>query len=142
MLSAHVQPDLSAMPADPLRLDQVFGNLFDNALKYTPLGGSITIDVRTERDSFLVTVQDTGGGIPPADLPHIFERFYRADKARARDQGGTGLGLSIVKHIVQSHGGAVRAESVHGKGTKILLTFPAAPARLAEIATPLTVDSV
>lgn len=124
-LSLNVQASLPDLPADPLRLEQVLSNLLDNALKYTPRGGQIFIRVAREEEYFLVSVEDTGSGIPPADLPHIFERFYRADKARAREQGGTGLGLSIVKHIVQSHGGTVRAESTHAKGTKIILTFPA-----------------
>jgi two-component system phosphate regulon sensor histidine kinase PhoR len=75
-------------------------------------------------DQMEIRVEDNGIGIPPGDLPHIFERFYRADKARSRDQGGTGLGLSIVKHIVQTHGGAVRAESTYGKGTTIMLRLP------------------
>jgi len=76
-------------------------------------------------------VEDTGVGIPPADLPHIFERFYRADKARSRERGGTGLGLSIVKHIVQSHGGSVSAQSKYGSGTAIILTWPPAAAEAA-----------
>jgi two-component system phosphate regulon sensor histidine kinase PhoR len=138
-LTATVQPSLPDMPADPLRLDQVFSNLLDNALKYTPSGGRITIDVQKEGENFNVAIQDTGAGIPPADVAHIFERFYRADKARTREQGGTGLGLSIVKHIVQSHGGTVRAESVHGKGTTVILTFPAAPAD-SESASAAVVD--
>jgi two-component system phosphate regulon sensor histidine kinase PhoR len=123
-LSLHVADALPELPADPLRLEQVFSNLLDNALKYTPRGGKISIRVQQEDGNVSISIEDTGAGIPPADLPHIFERFYRADKARAREQGGTGLGLSIVKHIVQSHGGTVRAESTHTKGTKITLTFP------------------
>lgn len=123
-LVLELQEDLPTMPADPLRLEQVLSNLLDNALKYTPRGGEIRLRVEKPERDFLLTVEDTGAGIPPTDLPHIFERFYRADKARAREQGGTGLGLSIVKHIVQSHGGTVRAESIHAKGTKIILTFP------------------
>src|SRR5690606_2266477 len=96
-------------------------------LKYTPAGGQVAISIRKSGASFEVAIEDTGAGIPRTDLPHIFERFYRADKARTREQGGTGLGLSIVKHIVQSHGGSVRAESVQGRGTTIILTFPETP---------------
>ncbi len=72
-------------------------------------------------------MSDTGIGIPPADLPHVFERFYRVDRARTREGGGTGLGLAIVKHIVQLHGGSVDAESVYGKGTTIIVRLPAPP---------------
>jgi two-component system phosphate regulon sensor histidine kinase PhoR len=135
-LVSDVQPGLDDMLADPLRLEQVFSNLLDNALKYTPVNGQITISVRYEGESFLVAIRDSGAGIPPTDLPHIFERFYRADKARTRDQGGTGLGLSIVKHIMQSHGGSVRAESTYGSGTSIVLTFPASPVTGATPAAP------
>ncbi len=135
-LVADVAPGLAWMPADPLRLEQVFSNLLDNALKYTLDGGLITIRVKREGENFQVAIQDTGAGIPPSDLPHIFERFYRADKSRTREQGGTGLGLSIVKHIVQSHGGTVRAESVHGKGSTIILCFPAVPAPAGSLVKP------
>jgi two-component system phosphate regulon sensor histidine kinase PhoR len=117
---------LPPLNADPLRLEQVICNLLENALKYTASGGSITLGAEVDAQSYLVRVDDTGTGILPQDLPHIFERFYRADKARTRDQGGTGLGLSIVKHIVQCHGGSVTASSVYGQGTSIVLRFPLA----------------
>jgi two-component system phosphate regulon sensor histidine kinase PhoR len=103
--------------ADRSRLEQVLVNLLDNAIKYTPEGGRITISARGEGEMVRVTVSDTGVGIPPKDLPRIFERFYRVDAARSREQGGTGLGLSIVKHIVQLHGGTVAVESVPEKGS-------------------------
>lgn len=119
--------DLPTLQADPMRLEQVLNNLLENAIKYSPAGGRITIRAARDGDAVEVRVEDTGVGIPPADLPHIFERFYRADKARSRDLGGTGLGLSIVKHIVQSHGGSVHAESTYGKGTSIRIRLPIAP---------------
>lgn len=122
-------PDLPLVCADGFRLEQVFNNLLENALKYTPAGGSVII--RAERVSMAdgttqleLRVADTGSGIPAPALPHIFERFYRADKARSRSLGGTGLGLSIVKHIMQSHGGSVRAESTVGAGSVFILLLP------------------
>lgn len=123
-LEIDLPTDLSPWPADPLRLEQVFTNLLENAAKYTEAGGTIAIRGVVEREILEIRVEDTGIGIPPNDLPHIFERFYRADKARTRNQGGTGLGLAIVKHIVQSHGGVVRAESTYGKGTAIIFRLP------------------
>jgi two-component system phosphate regulon sensor histidine kinase PhoR len=125
-LTIDVPRDLPAVPADARRLEQVFNNLLENATKYTEGGGTIAIKAERAGDEVEVRVEDSGIGIPPADLPHIFERFYRADKARTRMLGGTGLGLSIVKHIVQSHGGSVRAESTYEKGTAIILRLPVA----------------
>ena len=110
--------------ADPHRLRQVLDNLLDNAVKYTPVNGAIGLRARPAGDLIELRLSDSGAGIPPGDLPHIFERFYRADKARSRELGGTGLGLSIVKHIVLAHGGSVAAESTVGKGTTVALTFP------------------
>jgi two-component system phosphate regulon sensor histidine kinase PhoR len=109
---------------DARKLHQVLGNLLDNALKHTPSGGAVTLRAVVVNGSIELSLEDTGAGIPPADLPHIFKRFYRADKARSRELGGTGLGLAIVKHIAQAHGGSVRAESEWGKGTKVTLSFP------------------
>jgi two-component system phosphate regulon sensor histidine kinase PhoR len=116
--------ELPTMMADRLRMEQVLNNLIGNAIKYANQGGHVFVRVRRMGEVLDLRVEDDGMGIPPADLPHIFERFYRADKARTREQGGTGLGLSIVKHIVQSHGGSVRAESTYGKGTSIILQLP------------------
>lgn len=124
VLSLDIPTDLSPLPADPLRLEQVICNLLENALKYTSADGKIVISAREEPESIVLKVADSGAGILPADLPHIFERFYRADKARTRAQGGTGLGLSIVKHIVQTHGGTVHAESTYGQGTTIVMRMP------------------
>ncbi|HUG41294.1 MAG TPA: ATP-binding protein [Longimicrobiales bacterium] len=131
--------------ADRHALDQVFTNLYDNALRYTPPDGSIRVGVRREDrggppsmgerrlpDShhdgawLVVEVADTGSGIPRDALPRVFERFYRVDPARSRAEGGTGLGLSIVKHMVETMGGAVTAESELGKGTTIRLWLPRA----------------
>ena len=109
--------------ADPGRLEQVLINLLDNAIKYTPEKGSITITAAEEGEMLKISVTDTGIGIPPRDLARIFERFYRVDEARSRQQGGTGLGLSIVKHIVQAHGGTLSVESSHGKGSTFSFTL-------------------
>ena len=124
-LRLDVPEDLPEILADSFRLEQVFYNLLENALKYTPVDGEIAIEAQRFSPGMLeVRVKDTGSGIPTADVPHIFERFYRADKARSRALGGTGLGLSIVKHIAQLHGGSVRAESVYGYGTTICVRLP------------------
>ena len=109
--------------ADRGRLEQVLINLLDNAIKYNPEKGSITVSAADAGNMVKIAVTDSGLGIPPKDLPRIFERFYRVDTARSREQGGTGLGLSIVKHIVQLHGGAVSVESTHGKGTTFIFTL-------------------
>jgi len=123
-LTFDAPADLPTIHADPLRLGQVLNNLLENAIKYTEEGGRVAIQAARQNGAVEVRIVDTGTGIPPADLPHIFERFYRADKSRTRELGGTGLGLSIVKHIVQSHGGTVKAESTYGKGTTISFRLP------------------
>ncbi|NMC73718.1 MAG: PAS domain-containing protein [Geobacteraceae bacterium] len=115
--------DTPPVLADPSRLEQVLINLLDNAVKYTPAGGSVTVSATQENDHIRIDVADTGVGIPPQDLPRIFERFYRVDTARSRDMGGTGLGLSIVKHIVQAHGGTISVDSTPGKGSTFSFTM-------------------
>jgi two-component system phosphate regulon sensor histidine kinase PhoR len=111
--------------ADANRLEQVFANLVDNAIKYGRANGTVTVNGRKLDDGrFQICVQDDGPGIPAESLDRVFERFYRVDKARSRDQGGTGLGLSIVKHIVQAHGGEVWARSELGKGAAFFFTLP------------------
>ena len=105
------------------RLRQVFVNLLDNALKFNRSGGRVAVTA-TVRDAVVdVEIEDTGIGIPEADLPRLFERFYRVDKARSRELGGTGLGLSIVKHIVELHEGKVGVESAEGFGSKFWFTI-------------------
>jgi heavy metal sensor kinase len=109
---------------DETRLHQVFINLLDNAIKYTPKGGKIAIQLQREGDMALVRITDTGIGIAPEHQPHVFERFYRVDKARSRAEGGTGLGLSIVRSIVQSHGGEISLSSELGQGTIVVVALP------------------
>jgi len=117
-------PELAAS-ADINRLEQVLANLVDNAIKYGREQGSVRVGGRKLEDGKLeIFVQDDGPGIPSEALDRVFERFYRVDKARSRDQGGTGLGLSIVKHIVHSHGGEAWAESELGRGATFFFTLP------------------
>lgn len=115
--------DLPRVVADEDLLGQVLINLLDNAIKYTPPKGKIIIRCRRRGSRVITTITDTGMGIPHESLPRVFERFYRVDKARSRDQGGTGLGLAIVKHIVESHGGEVFVDSEIGKGTTFGVSF-------------------
>jgi signal transduction histidine kinase len=110
--------------ADPEALRQILVNLFDNALRYTPAGGSIELDVRPGERGTVLAVRDTGSGIPAEHLPRVFERFYRVDPARSREHGGTGLGLSIVKHLVEAHGGRVDLTSAVGAGTTVRVFLP------------------
>ena len=109
---------------DPSRVEQIVSNLLDNAIKYTQSGGRVRITVKQVDAEMEVCVADNGPGIAPEHLLRVFERFYRADKARSRELGGTGLGLSIVKHIVQAHGGRVWAESEIEKGSRFFFTLP------------------
>jgi two-component system phosphate regulon sensor histidine kinase PhoR len=115
--------------ADRRAVELVLPNLLDNAARYTEPGGRIAVGVVGAADVVRVEVTDTGIGIPPEDLPRIFERFYRVSKARSRDLGGTGLGLAIVKHLVQLLGGEVFVESEVGKGSRFSFTLPRAPGR-------------
>jgi two-component system phosphate regulon sensor histidine kinase PhoR len=116
--------------ADETRLREVFDNLLDNAVKYSSKKGEIRLQATRRDDEIALSVSDDGIGISQEDLPRIFERFYRADKARSRELGGTGLGLSIVKHIVQLHSGRVEAQSELGRGTTVRFILPNAnPAR-------------
>ncbi len=125
-----VQLDLPAalplLQADHDRLKQVLINLLDNAIKFNVDGGSITVRAAAGEDVAVIHVIDTGLGIPPDDLPRIFERFYRVDKARSRQMGGTGLGLSIVKHIAEAHGGSASVQSQLGLGSTFSVRWPIA----------------
>lgn len=123
-LKTETPNDLPVLWADPQRLNQAITNLLQNALKYTEPGGTITIEIGCNSQGIILGVTDTGLGIPPDDLPHIFERFYRVEKGRSRESGGTGLGLAIVKHIMALHGGSAEASSVYGQGTRLSLIFP------------------
>ncbi len=119
---------LGAMPVmevDPGRMRQVFGNLLGNALLHTPEGGAITVCAEQKGSAFFVSVADTGSGIAADDLPHVFDRFYRADPSRSRDSGGSGLGLAIAQAIVAEHGGEITASSAGpGQGSTLVICLP------------------
>jgi signal transduction histidine kinase len=116
---------LPRIRADQNRIDQVLGNLVRNALTHLPPGGLIRLEASTYPGGVLFSVSDNGPGISPEELPYIFERFYRADRSRARVTGGAGLGLSIARSLVEAHGGRIRAESEPGEGTTISFVIPA-----------------
>ena len=117
---------LPALDVDPERLAQVLGNLLDNALRHTPPGGRVRVAAAAAGSSVRLTVSDTGSGIPPESLPHVFERFYRVDSARDRDHGGSGIGLAIAKALVEAHGGRITAQSDGvGRGSTFSLSLPA-----------------
>src|SRR5205823_92857 len=107
---------------DPVRLRHVVYNLVDNAIKYTPPGGTVNISVAALDHKVRLTVEDNGIGIPPEHVPHVFDRFYRVDKARNRAEGGAGLGLSIVQSIVSAHGGTIELSSLPDRGTTFAVT--------------------
>jgi two-component system OmpR family sensor kinase/two-component system sensor histidine kinase BaeS len=123
-LQLDTQDELPRIRGDEQRLQQVLFNLLSNALRHTPPGGSITTRVEHKNDKVVVSVQDTGSGISPEDLHHVFERFYRADRSRARSTGGSGLGLTIAKRIVEAHGGQIWADSWLGAGSTFSFSLP------------------
>lgn len=124
-LNTEVDPELGTASLDPERMRQVLGNLLSNALRHTGVGGTVTLAARRERaDTFLLAVHDTGDGIPAEDLPHIFNRFYRGDKARADTDAASGLGLAIVRSLVEMHGGQISADSAPRRGTTFLIRLP------------------
>ena len=122
-LTWTLTPDVT-MTLDTNKIVQVVYNLTENALKYTQDGGEIRVTLTRDAHNAYFRVQDNGVGIPEKDLPHIFDRFYRVDKARSRETGGTGLGLSIVWQLVQLHGGTVDVQSQYGKGSEFIMTLP------------------
>ncbi len=127
ILRGEVPADLPAVFANSDYLERAISNLLDNAIKYTPEGGTISVAARVEKSRTIIEVADNGIGIPPDDLPRIFERFYRVDRSRSRAMGGTGLGLSIVKHVAQAHAGTVIVTSTVGKGSTFALEIPLIP---------------
>jgi two-component system, OmpR family, phosphate regulon sensor histidine kinase PhoR len=120
----EIGPGADVIDADSDAVRQILSNLMENSLRYTPAGGRITCRSVCVQDGIALSVSDTGSGIIPEHLPRIFERFYRSDPGRSREEGGTGLGLAIVKHLVEAHGGRVWAESARGAGTTITCWFP------------------
>jgi signal transduction histidine kinase len=125
-LQTDIASNLPSVVLDPQRIAQVLGNLLSNAIRHTPEGGRVECRVTGDAKQVLFAVADNGAGIPPEALPHIFERFYRADSSRSRAGGGTGLGLSIAKQLVELHGGRIWAESdgAPGKGTRVAFALP------------------
>lgn len=121
--------DIPDVNGDRERIEQVITNIVSNAVKYTPDGGKIDMTVGTSGKNVFVRVADNGIGIPEKDLPRLFDRFYRVDKARSRESGGTGLGLSIAQEILNQHKGSIEISSEYGKGTSVLITMPAAEAQ-------------
>ena len=125
VLSLQAPNELPPVFADPERVGQALRNLIDNALRYTPPGGRVGVSLTAEGDQVAIAVADTGGGIAPEDLPHVFDRFYRADRSRSRATGGSGVGLAIVKQLVEAQGGGVSAQSEPGRGSTFAFSLPA-----------------
>jgi two-component system sensor histidine kinase BaeS len=126
-LETDLPGDLPPILADEDRIGQVLMNLVGNALQYTPEGGQVRITAHREGDAVAIAVRDTGIGIPPEHLPHLFTRFYRVDKSRSRAGGGSGIGLTIARHLVEAHGGTIRVESPgSGQGSAFIFTLPVA----------------
>lgn len=125
-LKLNVDPDTPEITIDAERMAQVLGNLLSNALRYTPEGGTISLQAATAEGGAELRVTDSGPGIEPAELPNVFNRFYRGDKSRQRETGGSGLGLAIAKSIVELHGGRIRVESKPGQGATFVIWLPAA----------------
>lgn len=126
-VSIDIAPDATPIPADPVKLHDTLRNLLANASTYAPEGSEIRVIGRREDTQIALAVEDAGPGLPDADLTRVFERFYRVDRSRARDPGGTGLGLAIVKHLVELHGGTVRAENRSDGGARFTITLPWQP---------------
>jgi two-component system, OmpR family, phosphate regulon sensor histidine kinase PhoR len=122
-LATELQPNV-AMRGDRAQLGLLLSNLIDNALRYTPAKGTVCVRLEASEGKAALQVADTGDGIPASELPRVFERFYRVDKARARQTGGTGLGLAIVRHVAEAHGGTVGVDSELGRGTTFTVSLP------------------
>jgi signal transduction histidine kinase len=118
--------DRPRVEGDPLRLRELLTILLDNSLKYSDPGGAVSVDVRSQEGKAVLRVADSGHGIPQEALPRIFERFYRVDKARSREEGGSGLGLSIARWIADVHRGTIGIESEPGRGTVVTVGLPLA----------------
>ncbi len=123
-LRMHAEPGLPEVMVDPQRFQQVVGNLIDNALRYTPPGSSIDLGIRCENGNVELTVSDEGTGIPEIELGHVFDRFWRGEKSRARATGGAGLGLSIARQLVEAQGGKISARNRQPQGFEVLITLP------------------
>jgi two-component system, OmpR family, sensor histidine kinase BaeS len=123
-LTVRVEGDVE-LHADPVRLRQAVGNLVGNAVRHTPRGGTVAVHGRRDGEQVSIDVTDTGVGIDPPDLPHVFDRFWRAEKSRTREAGGSGLGLAIVRKLAETHGGTVTVASEPGRGATFTLGLPA-----------------
>ncbi|MFN2128175.1 MAG: sensor histidine kinase, partial [Anaerolineales bacterium] len=127
-LQGSITDEVDPIWAAPDKISRILDNLVSNALRYTPSGGNIFIEARLNDDKVLIEVRDSGSGITPKDLPHVFDRFYRGDKSRTRNEknqsGGIGLGLSIVKGLIKAHGGEIGVNSELGSGTTFWFTLP------------------
>jgi len=123
-IHSNVQENLPQLWADRDRITQILVNILDNAVKFTPEDGSVFIEAEQKDNYAVLTITDTGIGIPKEEIRRLGERFYRVDRSRSRDLGGTGLGLSIVKHLMIAQGGKIEIESQLGRGTKVSLFFP------------------
>lgn len=127
-LKVEIPPELPPVLADPDRIAQVLTNLLGNALQYTPTGGRVEVRARPDDGAVAVAVTDTGIGIAAEHLPHVFDRFFRVDRSRARASGGTGIGLTVARHLVEAHRGSIKAESAGvGRGSTFTVTLPTAP---------------
>ncbi len=123
-LRMDAEPNLPGVMVDPQRFHQVVGNLIDNALRYTPPGGSIRLNIRRNNDNVELTVSDEGPGIPENELVHVFDRFWRGEKSRARATGGAGLGLSIARQLVEAQGGRISARNRKPRGFEVQIVLP------------------
>jgi signal transduction histidine kinase len=123
-LELDIASPLSTIEVDPGRMTQVLTNILDNAMRHTPEGGRIIMAARQQQDRIELSILDSGQGLQTDDINHIFDRFYRTDPARQREEGGSGLGLAIARSIVQAHGGQLSAQSEAGQGLKIMIRLP------------------